>query len=91
MLFKKRKTRCDQCLVFDLNELVECSGADADACDEKLRLWRQKSACYVNWQFDWLLEFATTTYDSTYKFDYVTVTESRNGHTTARGTHDQKS
>ena len=28
----------------ELNEFVECSGADADACDEKLRSWRQKSA-----------------------------------------------
>ena len=28
----------------ELNKFVECSGADADACDEKLRSWRQKSA-----------------------------------------------
>ena len=28
----------------ELNEFVECSEADADACDEKLRSWRQKSA-----------------------------------------------
>ena len=27
----------------ELNEFVECSGADADVCDEKLRTWRQKS------------------------------------------------
>ena len=24
----------------ELNEFVECSGADADACDEKLKSWR---------------------------------------------------
>ena len=28
----------------ELSEFIECSGADADACDEKLRSWRQKSA-----------------------------------------------
>ena len=27
----------------ELNEFVECSGADADVYDEKLRTWRQKS------------------------------------------------
>lgn len=27
----------------ELNEFVECSGADADVCGEKLRAWRQKS------------------------------------------------
>ena len=27
----------------ELNEFVECSEADADVCDEKLRTWRQKS------------------------------------------------
>ena len=40
---KKDKVR----LVLDfreLNKFVECSGADAEACVEKLRLWRQKSA-----------------------------------------------
>ena len=26
----------------EMNEFVECSGADADVCGEKLRLWRQK-------------------------------------------------
>ena len=28
----------------ELNEFVECSGADADVCKEKLRSWRQKSS-----------------------------------------------
>ena len=28
----------------ELNKFVGCNGADADACDEKLRSWRQKSA-----------------------------------------------
>ena len=28
----------------ELNEFVECSGADADVCEEKLRSWRQKSS-----------------------------------------------
>ena len=28
----------------ELNEFVECSRADTDVCDEKLRSWRQKSA-----------------------------------------------
>ena len=27
----------------ELNQFVECSEVDADACDEKLRSWRQKS------------------------------------------------
>ena len=27
----------------ELNEFVECSGADPDVCEEKLRSWRQKS------------------------------------------------
>ena len=26
----------------EMNEFMECSGADADVCGEKLRLWRQK-------------------------------------------------
>ena len=28
----------------ELNEFVECSGADADVCEERLRSWRQKSS-----------------------------------------------
>ena len=31
----------------ELNEFVECSGADAHVCDEKLITWRQKSVNYV--------------------------------------------
>ena len=43
---------------------------------------KSQSQCYVNWQFDWLLEFVTTNYDSAYKFDYVTVTGSHGTHMT---------
>ena len=28
----------------EMNDFVECSGADADVCDEKLRQWRQKTS-----------------------------------------------
>ena len=42
---QERKDKVRPVLDFrELNEFVECSGADADACDEKLRSWRQKSA-----------------------------------------------
>ena len=31
----------------ELNEFMECSGADADVCEEKLRSWRQKLSNYA--------------------------------------------
>ena len=33
----------------ELNEFVECSGADADVCEEKLRSWRRKSSNCALW------------------------------------------
>ena len=42
-VLQEKKDKVRPVLYFrKLNGFVECSGEDADVCDEKLRTWRQK-------------------------------------------------